>query len=105
MPVRFLITTLRPGVDPETYECWVRERDYPFVASLPNVISYQVHRIRNPIEGAAEAGWMYFERIEVHSMERHQEDLASAAGQQIRAELFGFLDRPKIIAFTSDIIE
>lgn len=28
MPVRFVITTLEPGVDPAEYEHWVRERDY-----------------------------------------------------------------------------
>ena len=31
MPVRYLISTLKPGVKPEDYEAWVRERDYALV--------------------------------------------------------------------------
>src|SRR6202022_588649 len=53
MPVRFLISTLKPGVDPADYEAWVRDRDYALVRSLPNYVSYKVHRIRPPIQGAA----------------------------------------------------
>ena len=45
MPVRFLISTLKDGVDPAEYEQWVRERDYALVRTLPNYLSYQVHRI------------------------------------------------------------
>ena len=52
MPVRFLISTLKPGVDPAEYEAWVRDRDYVLVRSLPNYVSYKVHRIRSPIQGA-----------------------------------------------------
>ena len=80
MPVRFLISTLKPGVDPAEYEQWVRERDYALVRTLPNYVSYQVHRISGPIAGAADAGWQYIERIEVKSLEQHDRDLASPAG-------------------------
>lgn len=52
MPVRFLISTLKSGVDPQEYEHWVRERDYALVRSKPNYLSYTVHRIRRPIDGA-----------------------------------------------------
>ena len=73
MPVRFLISTLKPGVDPADYERWVRERDYALVRSKPNYLSYTVHRIRPPIDGAPEAGWQYIERIEVRSLEQHDQ--------------------------------
>ena len=56
MPVRFLISTLKPGVDPAEYEAWVRERDYALVRSKPNYVSYTVHRIRQPIPGAPDVG-------------------------------------------------
>ncbi len=67
MPVRFLISTLKPAVDPADYEAWVRDRDYALVRSLPNYVSYKVHRIRPPIQGASDSGWQYIERIEVKS--------------------------------------
>jgi hypothetical protein len=106
MPVRFLISTLKRGVDPAEYERWVRECDYALVRSKPNYLSYTVHRIRRPVDGAAEAGWQYIERIEVASLEQHDLDLASPEGVALRAELYGrFLDRARNIYFTADAIE
>jgi hypothetical protein len=106
MPVRFLISTLKPGVDPEEYEKWVRERDYELVRTLPNYISYRVHRIKGPIQGAESSGWQYIERIEVRSLEQHDRDLASPAGVALRNELYGkFLDRSKNIYFVAETIE
>ena len=106
MPVRFLISTLKPGVDPDEYEKWVRERDYALVATKPNYVSYRVYRIRQPIQSAPNSGWMYIERIEVKSLEQHDADLASPEGISLREELYGrFLDRSKNIYFASDEIE
>lgn len=106
MPVRFLISTLKPGVDPAEYERWVRERDYELVRSLPNYVSYKVHRIKAPIQGAESSGWQYIERIEVRSLEQHDRDLASPAGVALRNELYGrFLDRSKNIYFIAETIE
>jgi len=106
MPVRFLISTLQAGVEPAEYERWVRERDYPWVRARPNYRTYTVHRIRRPIDGAADAPWQYLERIEVESLEQHDRDLASPEGEALRAELYGrFLDRAKNIYFVADAIE
>ena len=106
MPVRFLISTLKPGVDPAEYERWVRERDYALVRTRPNYISYTVHRIRRPIDAGADAGWQYIERMEVRSLEQHDRYLASPEGVALREELYGkFLDRSKNIYFATDAIE
>jgi hypothetical protein len=106
MPVRFLISTLKSGVDPDEYERWVRERDYALARSKPNYLSYTVHRIRGPVAGAPDAGWQYIERIEVRSLEQHDSDLASPDGVALREELYGrFLDRAKNIYFAMDAIE
>ncbi len=105
MPVRFLISTLKDGVDPAEYEQWVRERDYALVRTLPNYLSYQVHRISGPIQGAESSGWQYLERIEVASFEQHDRDLASPAGVALREELYGrFLDRSKNIYFPAETL-
>ncbi len=106
MPVRFLISTLKPGVDPAEYEQWVRERDYALVRSKPNYLSYTVHRISGLIAGAPDAAWQYIERIEVRSLEQHDRDLASPEGVTLREELYGrFLDRAKNIYFATEAIE
>lgn len=84
MPVRFLISTLTPGVDPADYERWVRERDDALVRSKPNDLSYTVHRLSGPIQGAPDSGWQYIERIEVRSLKHHDRDLASPEGVALR---------------------
>lgn len=105
MPVRFLISTLKNGVEPAEYEQWVRDVDYPFVGSKPNYLAYEVHRIRKPVAGASEATWQYIERIEVASIDQHESDLASPEGIAMRDQLYGrFLDRSKNIYFTTDRI-
>src|SRR5438309_131907 len=48
MPVRYVITTLKPGVKPEDYERWLREYDYRVAATLPSIVSYRTHRIEGP---------------------------------------------------------
>ena len=106
MPVKFVITTLKRGVDPAEYERWVRERDYVYTGSNPNFVSYRVHRIEGPIEGAPDAAWRYIERIEVQDAEQHRRDLASPEGKALLDELYGqFLDRSKNVFFTAEVIE
>jgi hypothetical protein len=106
MPVKFVITTLKPGVDPAAYERWVRERDYAYTRSNPNFVSYVVHRISAPVDGAPGTSWRYVERIEVRDLVRHQQDLASPEGKALLAELYGqFLDRSKNVVITADVVE
>lgn len=105
MPVKFVITTLKPGVRPEDYERWVRERDYAYTGSNPNFVSYRVHRI-SAVEGVPGATWSYIERIEVKDLDKHRADLASADGKKLIDELYGqFVDRSKNVYITADTIE
>ena len=106
MAVKFVITTLKPGVDPKAYERWVRERDYAYTNSNPNFVSYRVHRVEGAIVGAAGVEWQYIERIEVKSLEQHQKDLASPAGAELVKELYDkFVDRSKNIYVTTEVVE
>ena len=106
MPVRFLITTLKPGVDPAEYEKWVREYDYRIARGRPNMISYAVHRIAGPIDGVPDARWSYLERIEVHSIEQSDLDAKSESGVELRRQLFGtYVDATKNVTFVSEEIK
>lgn len=106
MPIRFLITTLKPGVDPAEYERWVREYDYKIARGRENMISYSVHRIQGPIEGAPDAQWNYIERIEVKSIEQADRDAKSESGVELRRQLFGkYVDATKNVTFVSEEIK
>ena len=105
MPVRYVITTLKPGVKREDYEKWLVEYDYVVAKSLPSIASYRTHRIEGPINGAETAGWSYIERIEIRDVAQYQRDMASPAGQELIRQLYDtYLDRPKNIFFWSEEI-
>jgi hypothetical protein len=105
MAVRYVITTLKPGVRPEDYERWLREYDYRVAKTLPSIVSYRTHRIEGAITGAEAAGWHYIERIEVRDKEQYAKDLASPAGQELIRQLYDtYLERPKNIFFWSEPI-
>jgi len=106
MKVRYVITTLKKGVDPSAYEKWVREYDYQVAKTLPSIASYTTHRIEGPINGAENAGWQYIERIEIRDTEQYQKDLASPAGQELIRQLYErYLERPKNIFFLTETID
>jgi hypothetical protein len=105
MPVRYVMTTLKPQVRPEDYERWLVEYDYRVARTLPSIVSYRTHRIEGPITGAEGAGWHYIERIEVRDKEQYAKDLASPAGQELIRQLYeNYLERPKNIFFWSEEI-
>ena len=106
MPVRYVLTTLKPGVRPEDYEQWLREYDYRVARTLPSIVSYRTHRIEGPITGAERARWQYIERIEVRDRDEYLKDLASPAGQELIRQLYEtYLERPKNVFFWSEPIE
>lgn len=106
MPVRYLITTLKPGVDPAEYEKWVREYDYKIARGRENMISYEVYRIQAPVEGPGGPQWNYIERIEVKSIAQADIDAKSESGIELRRQLFGkFVDQTKNVTFVSEAIK
>ena len=107
MIVRYVINTLKPGVDPGVYERWLREYDYRVAKTLPSIVSYTTFRIEGPIHNAPPgAGWRYIERIEIRDAEQYQQDIASAAGQELIRQLYeNYCDRSKTIFFATEPIE
>lgn len=105
MPVLYIFTTLKPGADPDEYEAWLRAYDRPFAESHSNFKAYNVHRISGPIQGAPDAPWQYVERLELESLDRHAQDLASPEGKAIIDEIERrFVDATKTMSFSSEIV-
>lgn len=105
MPVRYLLTTLKSGVDPARYEQWVREYDYKVARGRENMISYEVYRLTGPVDGMPDVGWTYLERIEIKSLEQAAIDAQSDSGVELRRQLYGeFVDRSKNVSFVSEVI-
>jgi len=107
MTVRYVINTLKPGVEPATYERWLRDYDYRVAKTLPSIISYRTYRIDGPIHNApAGAEWRYIERIEIRDVAQYQKDIGSPVGQELIRQLYeNYCDRSKTIFFATEPIE
>ena len=107
MVVRFVINTLKPGVDPAAYERWLREYDYRVAKTLPSIGSYTTCRIEGAVQNApAGTDWRYIERIEIRDLAQYQKDIGSPAGQELIRQLYeNYCDRSKTIHFTTVPIE
>jgi hypothetical protein len=107
MIVRYVLNTLKPGVEPAAYEKWLREYDYRVAKTLPSIISYKTFRIEAPIHNApAGAAWQDIERIEIRDVAEYQRDIGSPAGQELIRQLYEhYCDRSKTIHFATTPIE
>ncbi|WP_432106768.1 RedY protein [Streptomyces sp. AA1529] len=76
---------LREGVDPATFERWVRETDYAACPRLPSVIAFGVQRV--PAGDTASCG--YFEVISVRSREAFRKDMEGEVFRELAAEFDG----------------
>lgn len=89
--VVFVLASLRPGVDPDEYERYVREVDYPTSVKLTSIVSYRTHRLFEapPIAGGP---WQYVERIEITDRAAYEHDLTHGGKELIDELLTKYLD-------------
>jgi hypothetical protein len=70
---------LKPGIDHERFERWVREVDYAACPDLPSALGFAVHRAS--VEPIAE--FHYFEVIQISSLEAFERDMATPLFQSL----------------------
>ncbi|MEZ4361192.1 MAG: hypothetical protein R3B48_13495 [Kofleriaceae bacterium] len=81
---------LKPGIDPERFERWVRDRDYASCPALPSLLSFAVARA----PGAPGAPLHYFEIIQVTSAEAFEADMTS---ETFRALVAAFSEMADVV--------
>ena len=88
----FWLTKLHPGTDLRAYEAFVRNADYPRVATFPSVKRYRVHRITGTLTGEAPPPFDCIEHFEVSDVAAYQVDRERAPGREaFRRELYSYL--------------
>ena len=70
----FFLNKLREGVEPEAYERWVREIDYPTARRDPSVIKYEVSRLEGTLSGDR-ASIDYLEVLEITDIAAYRQAL------------------------------
>jgi hypothetical protein len=92
MPVVFWMTKLKPEVQPEDYERWLKEFDYANAPELETIVSYRAYRVEQPFN-KGEKLFDYLEVIEVTDLEKYRSDLEENPAAKAIAEQWGkFLD-------------
>jgi hypothetical protein len=79
--------TLKPGVEADVYERWVREVDFPLTKRQPGVISYTVTRLHSATNGADAVPHQYLEVIKVEDAEAYQRNQVESSDEEFKAML------------------
>lgn len=72
----FFLNKLREGVEPEDYEAWVREVDYPLARSMPTIERYDVTRLDGLLQGDGDPPYDYLEVVEITDLDAYRQSLA-----------------------------
>lgn len=91
MPFVFFLTKLQPGAEPEAYERFVRERDYPRARAFPHISAFEVYRLKGTL-GGEPLPYDYAEVVEVSDLEGYQQDREGAPDKtEFRKELHSYI--------------
>lgn len=78
----FFLNTLRPGVEADQYERWLREVDYPAARSLSAIHSYLVVRADGPLRDG-DVPCDYLEIVEIDDLGEYREAIAALPGREL----------------------
>ena len=83
---------LQPGVEPEEYEAFVREVDYPATKRIPSITQYRSIRIQGPAVGDAELSFDFIDMAEITDIEAYRRDLEEhPAVQEVHGQFEKFV--------------
>jgi hypothetical protein len=68
----FFLTTLKAGKDPDEYDRFLRDVDYPSTSSLLPVTSYRATRIEGRVLSSGASEYQYIDVIDVEDIERYR---------------------------------
>lgn len=91
-----VLFNLKSGVDPATYEAWVRETDYPGTRALPSVTGFTTFRTKGRL-GGGDAPYQYVEVIDTVGMDPFMADVGTDAVRRLAAQFREFADDPQFI--------
>jgi hypothetical protein len=89
----FFLTRLKPGVDPDEYEEFVRVEDYPVARALPSVQRYEVTRLEGLALGEGDPPAAYLEVLDVTDLDAYRADVAAV---ELASLWEGLLERIEI---------
>lgn len=98
MPTAYVLSKLRPGVDSDKYEKWVREYDYPTTKKVKSITHYRTYRVTGALEGQTE--YSYIERIEITDVEEYKKHLETPECKELLRQWSEFIGESKVLFTT-----
>ncbi|WP_373490603.1 hypothetical protein [Parasphingorhabdus sp.] len=90
-----LTHNLKPGVDTEQFEEWVRTTDYPGMRGLSRVLSFSTYRIERLLIGNGDLPANYVEIFQIKDFESFvTEDMPGDIVESIMGEFMSYVDNP-----------
>jgi len=68
---------LQPGVEPESYERFVREVDYPASKRIPSLVGYHSLRLKGPATGSEELPYQFIDIADIRNIDEYRADFES----------------------------
>ncbi|MCW3006102.1 MAG: hypothetical protein JWP17_728 [Solirubrobacterales bacterium] len=103
----FFLTHLRPGVDPQEYEQFLRDVDYPRTKELLPVSSYQATRIEGRAVSEGDAPYAYIEILDIDDVEGYRTAFANPTPEiaELIQQVFSYVDDKSAIDLIGEVIE
>jgi hypothetical protein len=103
----FFLTHLKDGVDPEHYERFLREVDYPLTKSLLPVSYYEATRIEGKVIGDGDAPYAYIEVLDIDDYEAYLAAFGDPSPEvaDLIAQVFSHVDDKTALAVFGELID
>ncbi|MDO9471523.1 MAG: hypothetical protein Q7J28_00565 [Caulobacter sp.] len=100
----FLTYRLKPGVSAETFEAWIRDKDYPAMRGLTRVSSYVNHRAERLLMGEGSPSMDDIEVFDIPDLDGFvAQDMPGGVVQGVMGEFMGLVDDPRFVV-VSDVV-
>jgi hypothetical protein len=93
-----ILYRLKPGVDPNDFEQWLRDTDFPALRQLKNIATFVTFKVLRRAMDPREPSLQYVEIFDVPNLAKFlEEDLASSAAQAMMGEFRTFVQDPEYL--------
>jgi hypothetical protein len=103
----FFLTHLREGVDPEAYERFLREVDYPRTLQLLPVSGYRATRILGRAVSEGDVPYAYIEVLDIDDYDAYLAAFADPSPEiaELIEQVFSHVDQKRALDLQGEVIE
>jgi len=101
----FFLTHLREGVDPDEYERFLREVDYPKTQELLPVSYYRATRIEGRAISEGDSPYSYIEVLDIDDFETYKAAFSEPDVAELAAQVFSYVDQKTAIDLRGEVID